>query len=204
VSTFRDRADAGARLAAQLAYLRAAAPVVLGLPRGGVPVAAAVARSLDAPLDVLVARKLALAADPEYALGAIAEGGVRVVAADADTPALRDAERREEGELRRRADLYRGGRPPIAIAGRVVVIVDDGLATGFTAAAACASARAQGAASVVLAVPVAPLHWPDVVTGAADELVAVSRPDAFFAVGQAYDRFDQTSDAEVISALGRA
>lgn len=207
---FRDRTDAGRRLAERLAHLRDEQPVVLGLPRGGVPVAAEVARALDAPLDVLLVRKLGVPWQPELAMGAIGEGGVRVrndevlARADVDDDRLATVEREERAELERRVRAYRGGRPGTPLAGRVVVVVDDGIATGSTARAACQVARAAGAERIVLAVPVAPPDWEGRLADVADELVAVSTPQWFFAIGQYYEDFRQTGDDEVLAALAGA
>ena len=210
-ATFRDRADAGRRLAdevaARLGDLEDDDPVIEALPRGGVPVGFEVARRLGAPLDVILVRKLGLPYQPELAMGAIGEGDVRVLDADllaragvsADELAVVDA--RERAELQRRGERYRGGLPHEPMAGRVVVIVDDGLATGSTAKAACEVARAAGAARVVLAVPVAPPDWQQRLGGTADEYVCVATPEPFHAVGQAYDDFSATSDREVVSLL---
>jgi putative phosphoribosyl transferase len=208
VAVFRDRTDAGRRLAERLAHLRGADVVVLGLPRGGVPVAYEVARALGAPLDVLVVRKLGVPFQPELGMGAIGEGGVRVINAEvvrmaSVSPEELDAiEARERAELERRVRRYRGDRPRVPVAGRTAVVVDDGIATGSTARAACRVVRAQGAARVVLAAPVAPPGWDP--EGDADEFVCVARPTSFFAIGQFYDDFTQTTDEEVIACLDRA
>ena len=208
--TFIDRADAGRRLAARLQPLRGEAVVVLGLPRGGVPVAYEVARALDAPLDVIVVRKLGVPFQPELGMGAIGEDGVRIIneevihVAGVSASQLDEVEARERAELERRVRRFRGDRPRVALKGRVVVVVDDGIATGSTARAACQVARAQGAARVVLAVPVAPRDW-EVRFGAdADEFVCLDTPEPFYAIGQFYDDFAQTSDEEVIACLERA
>lgn len=207
---FADRTDAGRRLAPAVEHLREERPVVLGLPRGGVPVAHEVARALGAPLDVVVVRKLGVPYHPELGFGAIGEGGVRVLSDDivrrsgVRQPELTAVEHAEEQELLRRARRYREGRPRVAVDGRTVIVVDDGVATGATAAAACQVVREQGAAHVVLAVPVAP---PDVVErlhGAADDVVCLSRPDLFSAVGEWYQDFAQTTDEEVITRLTEA
>lgn len=207
---FRDRQDAGRRLAAQLGHLRDRQPVVVGLPRGGVPVAAEVAYALDAPLDVILVRKLGVPYRPELAMGAVGEGGVRVVderilaQAGVSAQDLDDVERRETAELGDRAARLRGGLPRQPLAGRTVVVVDDGVATGSTARAACRVARAAGAARVVLAVPVAPPGWQRRMREEADELVCALEPSGFMAVGQWYADFSQTSDEEVLSCLRQA
>jgi putative phosphoribosyl transferase len=206
---FTDRADAGQRLAAKLQHLRGEQVVVLGLPRGGVPVAAEVAIALGAPLDVLVVRKLGVPYQPELAMGAVGEDGARVLnpyvidQAAVSQSELAAVQAREEAEVERRARLYRRGRPRLSLGGRVAVIVDDGVATGSTAGAACQVAMANGAARVVLAVPVAPPGWEARLGGDADELVSVSTPEPFFAIGQFYDDFSQTTDAEVAECLDR-
>ncbi len=208
---YRDRRDGGRRLADQLLHLEHDPDVVVvGLPRGGVPVAAEVATRLHAPLDVIVVRKLGVPFQPELGMGAIGEDDVRVIndeivqMADVSTEQLAVVEGRERAELTRRADRFRRGRTRIPLAGKVVVIVDDGVATGSTAKAACDVARAEGAARVVLAVPVAPTDWTIRLAGAADELVAVETPDYFRAVGQFYADFDQTGDEEVVRLLEEA
>lgn len=206
---FDDRLDAGRRLAHRLTHLHGDC-VVVGLPRGGVPVAAEVAASLDAPLDVIVVRKLGVPSQPELGMGAIGEGGVRIVNEDivretgVRLEELDAVERRERAELERRVDRYRGGRAAVALAGRTVVVVDDGIATGSTARAACAVVRALGATRVVLAVPVAPPRWAEELGDAADELVCVATPEPFRAIGPWYRDFTQTSDDEVVTALAAA
>ena len=177
--------------------------VVLGLPRGGVPVAYEVARALGAPLDVIVVRKLGVPFQPELAFGAIGEDGVRVVndevvAVAALTEAeMTGVERRERVELERRALRFRGARPRVDLLGRTALIVDDGVATGSTALAACRVARAHGASRVVLAVPVAPSDVGERFSRDADEVIALETPEAFWAVGQFYVDFSATSDEEV-------
>ncbi|MFJ8859740.1 phosphoribosyltransferase family protein [Streptomyces sp. NPDC102451] len=207
---FTDRTDAGRQLAAALHHLEQRDPVVLGLPRGGVPVAYEVARALGAPLDVIVVRKLGVPYHPELGFGAIGEGGARVISDEivrhtgVREKDLESVERAEGAELLRRAQTYREGRPRLSLEGRTVVVVDDGVATGATARAACQVARAQGAAHVVLAVPVAS---PDVAARLredVDEVVCLSTPQLFSAVGEWYRDFSQTSDEEVVSLLARA
>jgi len=208
--TFIDRVDAGRRLAARLQHLRGDQVVVLGLPRGGVPVAYEVAKALDAPLDVIVVRKLGVPLQPELGMGAIGEGGVRIIneevmrLAGVSDGELAEVEARERAELERRARRFRGDRPRTALEGRTVVVVDDGIATGSTARAACQVAHAQGAARVVLAVPIAPPGWEAGLGAGADEFVCLDTPEPFFAIGQFYADFDQTSDEEVIACLERA
>ncbi|MFA3838916.1 phosphoribosyltransferase family protein [Streptomyces aureus] len=207
---FTDRTDAGRRLAAAVQHLRDEEPVVLGLPRGGVPVAFEVARALGAPLDVIVVRKLGVPYQPELAFGAIGEGGVRVLNDDVvrhcgvEPDHIAAVERAERQELERRARRYRGGRPASAGEAHTVIVVDDGIATGATAAAACQVVRAQGAARVVLAVPVAP---PDAVrrlSAVADDVVCLSVQPLFGSVGEWYSDFSQTTDEEVAACLARA
>ena len=207
---FDDRVDAGRRLAARLGHLRGEPVVVLGLPRGGVPVAAEVARALGAPLDVIVVRKLGVPFQPELGMGAVGEDGVRVInpevmaAAEVTAAELAAAEARERAEVARRAARYRGGRPRTPLQGKVAVIVDDGIATGSTARAACQIARALGAARVVLATPVAPPGWQERIGRDADEMIAVITPAPFYGIGQFYADFSQTTDDEVIACLEQA
>ncbi len=209
-TVFADRVDAGRRLARSLTHLRGTDPVVVGLPRGGVPVAAMVADALRAPLDVIVVRKLGVPDQTELAMGAIGEDDVRVLnhdvlrAARVTTDELAAVETRERAELTRRAHRFRAGRDRIPLAGRVVVVVDDGIATGSTARAACEVAGAEGAARIVLAVPVAPPGWTRRLAGAADEYVCVDTPESFHAVGQRYRDFSQTTDDEVVRWLHAA
>ncbi|GAA1401993.1 phosphoribosyltransferase family protein [Kitasatospora putterlickiae] len=207
---FIDRTDAGRRLAALLDHLRGPGTVVVALPRGGVPVAAEVAAALGAPLDICVIRKLGVPYQPELGMGAIGEDGVRVINQRVVRPAgvtpeqLAAVEVRERAELERRAHRYRGGRPPVDLRGRTVVVVDDGIATGSTARAACLIVRARGAARVVLAVPVAPAEWTERLGSVADELVCIGTPSPFFAIGEFYADFSQTEDAEVLRHLAAA
>ncbi len=204
---FRDRRDAGDRLADHLMHLEGEQPVVLGLPRGGIPVAARVAARLHAPLDLLVVRKLGLPSQPELAMGAIGEDGARVLEqsvirqAGVTDEQLATVEANERLEIQRRAERYRDGRAAVPIAGRVVVIVDDGIATGSTALAAIQIARHRDAARIVLATPVAATQTARELASVVDELVCVATPEPFVAVGQFYADFSQTSDEEVASLL---
>jgi len=205
---FVDRRDAGRRLADQLVELREEDPIVLALPRGGVPVGAEVARALGAPLDLILVRKLGVPSQPELAMGALGEEGVRVLDATLIARArvsereLRRIEARERAELARRAVRYRGDRLPMKIAGRTVVIVDDGLATGASARAAILVARARGARRVVLAVPVAPPDTVAALGNQADAVISLETPSSMVAIGQWYEDFRQTSDEEVVEQLG--
>ncbi|OFW54375.1 MAG: phosphoribosyl transferase [Actinobacteria bacterium RBG_16_70_17] len=207
---FRDRRHAGALLGERVRSLALSDPVVLGLPRGGVVVAAEVARALGAPLDVLVVRKLGAPGNPELGIGAIAEDGITVlndalIARLRVSPAEIEAvAEREQRELVRRTAAYRRGGQPLSLAGRSVVVVDDGLATGFTARAAVAAARARGAAMVVLAVPVAAPETVAEFSSLVDEVVCVEVPEFLFAVGAAYADFSQTGDDEVERLLAAA
>jgi len=186
---FANRADAGRQLAGALADLHVTDPVVVALPRGGVPVAFEVARALHAPVDVILVRKLGAPAQPELAMGAIGEDGVRVVAdrvvralgvSDAD---IARVEARERSELERRAQRLRGHRRPISLTGRTVIIVDDGIATGSTARAACEVARAHGARRIMFAAPVGPEGVESTMAAVADQVVVLATPSHFFAIG---------------------
>src|SRR5271157_500833 len=210
VMVFADRDDAGRRLAARLGYLRGEPVVVLGLPRGGVPVAFQVAQALGAPLDVIVVRKLGVPFQPELGMGAVGEDGVRVInpevvhASGVSEDELAAVQAREQAAVQARAARYRVRRPREPLNGRVAVVVDDGIATGSTARAACQVVRAHGASRVILAVPVAPRSSLALLAETADELVCLATPEPFFAVGQFYRNFSQTSDEEVVELLERA
>ena len=239
---FSDRSEAGRRLATQVTALRLDDPIVLALPRGGVPVALEVARALGAPLDLMIVRKIGAPGFPEVALAAVADGadlpdrtpaaraagheasgyGVAsgapdlesaastVVNADvfratgSDAQGLDDARTRELGEIERRRRRYRGDRPTLPVQGRVVVVVDDGVATGATAKAAVAMLRREGAAQIVLAVPVAPADRLAEMSDVVDRLVVVDAPHEFWAIGQFYSDFHQLSDDETVSLLTEA
>jgi len=204
---FADRVEAGRELAKRLTHLRGQPVVVLGLPRGGVPVAAEVARALAAPLDVIVVRKLGVPFQPELAMGAVGEDGAQVIdpqvirMARVSADELTTIQERERAEVDRRAREYRAGRDRVPLAGRVAVIIDDGIATGSTAKAACQVARALGAARVVLATPVAPPDWQHRIGSDADEMVSVATPSPFYAIGEFYGDFSQTSDETVMACL---
>ncbi|MDP5181416.1 phosphoribosyltransferase family protein [Blastococcus sp. BMG 814] len=209
---YADRRDAGRVLAGALTGRADAGALVLGLPRGGIPVAAEVARALGAELDVLVVRKLGVPAQPELAMGALAAVGDRVETVwvpavrerlDPDPAAVAAVRDRELAELRRRAEAYRGARPAPVVAGRHVVLVDDGLATGASMRVAVTAVRANGPARLTVAVPVGPRSALAELAGAVDDLECPLAPTGFRSVGQAYDDFSETSDEEVLEALRR-
>jgi len=208
---FRDRREAGRLLAAQLgAYAKRPDVLVLALPRGGVPVAAEVASALGAPLDVFVVRKLGVPGHEEYALGAIATGGVRVLNEEV-VQALRIPDRvidalagREQEELARRERVYRGHRPPLDVRGRTVILVDDGLATGATMHAAIRALRQQQPARIVVAVPTASPETCAELKTEVDDIICATTPDPFYAVGLWYEDFSQTTDEEVRELLARS
>ena len=208
---FRDRYEAGRQLAAKLStYAGRADVVVLALPRGGVPVAFEVARVLDAPLDVFLVRKLGVPGHEELALGAIASGGVRVLNAavirelDITPDTIEAVTTREKEELARRERAYRDDRPPPEVAGRTMILVDDGLATGATMRAAIAALGAEGVARLVVAVPVAAPETCDALRAEVDEIVCAVTLEPFYAVGLWYEDFTPTTDAEVYNLLARA
>lgn len=211
LAQFRDRYDAGRQLAAALGEFAGRADViVLALPRGGVPVAFEVARALRVPLDVFLVRKLGLPGHEELAMGAIASGGVvvrnRAVTGRLGVPAevFAAVVARERVELERREKAYRGGRPPAAIAGKTVLLVDDGLATGTTMRAAIAALRRLRPAATVVAVPTAAPDTCASLAAEVDTLICPFTPEPFGAVGRWYDDFTQTSDDEVRALLGQA
>jgi putative phosphoribosyl transferase len=208
---YADRVDAGRALANALARYRAVPDaIVLGLPRGGVPVAYEVARALELPLDVLLVRKLGLPEQPELAMGAIASGGALVVNEEVthylggNAGAFAAVRAREQAELERRERDFRGSRPPLELSGRAAILVDDGLATGATMEAAVRAVRSLGTGRVVVAVPVASAQARARIEGLADEVVCLATPRFFSAVGQWYADFGQTGDEEVRDLLERA
>lgn len=207
---FINRSHAGRRLARRLDHLRTEPAVVLGLPRGGIPVGFEVARRLSAPLEALLVRKLGAPFQPELAIGALGEGGIRIVDQDRVTRLGITAQQveqiveRERREMARQAELFRQGRPAADLKAKTAVIVDDGIATGSTALAACAITRESGAARIVLATPVAPRQARSIFEGAADEFVAVATPRRLGAIGLYYTDFRPTPDGEVIKLLERA
>ena len=207
---FRDRIDAGRQLAKRLLqYFSLEDAVVLGIPRGGIPVAFEVAQALHLPLDILVVRKLGAPGQSELAVGAIASGGVRILndelirALDISSDDLASITARETTELQRRQQRYRGERQAIPIQGKTVILVDDGMATGSSMLAAIAAVRQLQPKKVVVATPVAPSSAQDQVRRVADEFVCVLSPDWFFGISEFYQDFGQTEDSEVRELLDR-
>ena len=204
---FADRRDAGRRLAERLAPLAGEAPIVVALPRGGVPVAREVATALGAPLEILAVRKLGAPHNPEYGIGAVAEDGTRVIDAGAvaalgiDGGTLDALIARETAELRRRVDAYRGDRPALDLEGRTAIVVDDGVATGVPDTAALRAVRARRPARAVLAVPVCPPDSAARLSEEADEVICLAMPPLLYGVGQWYRDFSQVTDEEVVAAL---
>lgn len=208
---FRDRSDAGKKLAKALERFRGRDCVILALPRGGVPVAAEVADFLEVPLDLLLVRKIGVPGHEEFAMGAVIDGGAPIVIRDAEVMRMTGTSqfafdricRNETREIERRRKLYLGVRPPQKLEGRIAIVVDDGLATGNTMRAALRGARERNPSRLVMAVPVAPANALSDLAGEVDEVVCLATPEPFGAVGLYYDDFSQTSDQEVIALLER-
>jgi putative phosphoribosyl transferase len=204
---FANRQDAGWRLAERLLSLAPEHPVIVALPRGGVPVAREIALALDAPLDILAVRKLGAPHNPEYGIGAVAEDGTRVIDPEAisvlgiEGDALESIVARETAELRRRVTLYRNGRAPIELADRTVIVVDDGVATGVTDAAALLAVRRRNPRRLILAVPVCAVESARRLREYADDVVCLHAPPLFRGVGERYRDFSQVSDEEVMAVL---
>jgi putative phosphoribosyl transferase len=206
---FADRGAAGRELSRRLRHLRTDDPVVLALPRGGVPVGFEIAETLDAPLDIVLVGKIGAPGEPELALGAVVDGAAPQVLIDKDLAAalavdaayIESETRRRLAEIERRREVYLGDRPTVPIAGRTVIVVDDGIATGSTARAALRAIRHAGAGRIVLAVPVAPRETLDALRQEVDEIVCLATPRPFLAVGAHYDAFTQVCDQDVVSLL---
>ncbi len=207
---FKDRVEAGQILANKLTKYADQNPLVLALPRGGLPVAFEVAKTLKAPLDVYIVRKLGVPGQEELAMGAIATGGVRVLNQPVvDSLQISEEEietetRKEQAELTRREELYRAGRPPLDVSKRTVILVDDGIATGSTIKAAIAALKKQDAGRIIVGVPVAPLATVEELKKQVDEVVCVSKPEFFYAISLWYDEFPQITDDEVREFLKKA
>lgn len=209
---FRDRSDAGRQLAAKLLHLAGRKPVVLALPRGGVPIGAEIARALGAPLDLVLVRKIGVPWQPELALGAVADGNEpdifidRKLAAELAIPEdyIKDETARQIAELERRRQVYRAGRSPLEIAGRAAIVVDDGIATGATMRVALQATRRRNPAWLVLATPVAPPDALDSLRAEVDEVVCIETPVGLGAIGFYYRDFHQVSDGEVTAILASA
>lgn len=209
---FSDRVQAGRKLADALGHLKDAKPIILALPRGGVPVAYEVAKALNAPLDIVLVRKIGSPGQPELGLGAVVDGAhPQIVLNDDVVEMVRPSQRyidaeaeRQLAEIERRRKLYRAGRAPLEIANRTVIVVDDGIATGGTVKAVLTALRKAKPARLVLAVPVAPPETLSALSAFADETVCLMTPERFYAVGAHYRDFAQTEDAEVIALLARA
>jgi len=208
---FRDRVDAGQKLAKKLVhYANRNDVLVLGVPRGGVPVAFEVAQALNAPLDILLVRKLGVPDQRELAMGAIASGGARILNRHLITELgiteeqVAETIAAQEAELERREELYRGVRPGIPVHGKIVILVDDGIATGSSMLVAITALRTLQPKKIVVAVPVAPPHAVASIGGLADKYVCVAKPDWFFAIGEFYQNFGQIEDSEVHALLERS
>ena len=208
---FRDRTEAGRVLASKLTkYLNQVNTVILALPRGGVPVAYEIGKELGLPVDIFVVRKLGVPGHEELAMGAIASGGVRHINRDVvdqlriDSETIDVASRREQKEIERRERLYRSQRPSVDVRNKTVILVDDGLATGSTMRAAIAALRQHRPARIVVAVPTAAPQTCSEIADEVDEIICAATPETFYAVGQWYQEFSQTTDDEVRELLARA
>ena len=208
---FRNRTEAGQILASKLTkYLNQVNTIILALPRGGVPVGYEIGKELGLPVDIFVVRKLGVPGHEELAMGAIASGGVRHINRDVvdqlriDSETIDVASRREQKEIERREQLYRGQRPPVDVRNKTVILVDDGLATGSTMRAAIAALRQHRPARIVVAVPAAAPQTCSEIADEVDEIICAATPEPFYAVGQWYQEFSQTTDEEVRELLGRA
>lgn len=210
--SFKDRSDAGRRLAAAVMGYKDQQPVVLALPRGGVPVAAEVAAALNAPLDLILVRKIGVPFQPELAMGAVVDGGAPLVVRNEDVISLAGIEEadfnavrdRELAEIERRRERYLGGRERVEVAGRTAIVVDDGIATGTTVRAALRGLRQRKPARLVLAVPVAPPETIEALRAEVDDVVCLMQPEFFGAIGYFYIDFHQLTDDEVVSLMRRA
>jgi putative phosphoribosyl transferase len=207
---FEDRRDAGRKLAAKLSRFRGGRCVVFGLPRGGVPVGYEISRSLGAPLDVFVSRKLGAPGQPEFGIGAVAAGGVRVLSTDVirrlgiPDEYVERITAREIAEVDRRLHFFRGGRPEMEVGGRTVILVDDGLATGVTARAAVEALKLRKPGRLILAAPVCAAQTAKLFASQVDELLCLASPSDLGAIGLWYQNFDQTTDEEVVQLLEKA
>lgn len=207
---FANRQEAGKKLGSELLKYRGKNPYILAMPRGGVPIGFEVAEVLNAPLDVIVVRKIGLSSNLEYGIGAIAEGGIKILdsaaieALDIDEEEINATLQLEEKELKRRAKTYRDGRPLPDLKNRTVILVDDGMATGITAKAAIEAVRKLNPHKVVLAIPVCALDTIDGLKKMADEVICLATPFEFMAVGAWYKDFAQISDQEVVDLLHKA
>jgi putative phosphoribosyl transferase len=207
---FEDRRDAGRKLAAKLSRFRDERCVVFGLPRGGVPVGYEISRSLGAPLDVFVSRKLGAPGQPEFGIGAVAAGGVRVLSTDVirrlgiSEEYVERITAQEVAEVNRRLRFFRGGRPEMGVEGRIAILVDDGLATGVTARAAVEALKLRKPGRLILAAPVCAAQTAEVFLSRVDELLCLASPSDLGAIGLWYKNFDQTTDEEVVRLLEKA
>jgi putative phosphoribosyl transferase len=210
--SFRDRPQAGRQLAARLMGFRSRDPVVLALPRGGVPVAYEVAKALRAPLDLVLVRKIGAPGHPEFGLGAVVDGAHPQIVLNEEVVAqlevphayVEEEVHRQLEEIERRRARYLGGRRPVDVEGRTAIVIDDGIATGGTVRAALQGLSRARPAYLVLAVPVAPADTIDALRSQADEVVCLSTPEPFYSVGMRYDDFTQTTDREVVALLDEA